>query len=221
MKTALKHTLVVLALFASTVVAEAQMKIGSNPTVTNPNANLEVEASTPNRKVTVDKTTGQVTIKDGTEGAGKVFTSDANGGGSWQSNTLAGGKIKSSVAQIFPNGVETTLILDAPLNITLAGNYLVSIRWWGVSTAFSSGMSSAYYILYKNGVRVDEIEYYVAGTNNFAFSFTLNMVASNCSVGDVLTIRLFPSHPTGAADWKTGTSGTNPVWMPSVLVSKI
>ncbi|WP_421826514.1 hypothetical protein [Larkinella sp.] len=84
MKTAIKHTLVVFALFASTVVAEAQMKIGSNPTVTNPNANLEVEASTPNRKVKVDRVTGQMTIQDGTEGTGKILTSDAVGGASWQ-----------------------------------------------------------------------------------------------------------------------------------------
>lgn len=62
----------------------AQVKIGSNPTTIDPNNNLEVEASTPGRKTAINKTTGQVTIADGTQGAGKVFTSDANGGGSWQ-----------------------------------------------------------------------------------------------------------------------------------------
>lgn len=64
----------------------AQVKIGSNPTTIDPNNNLEVEASTPGRKTAINKTTGQVTITDGTEGAGKVFTSDANGGGSWQTS---------------------------------------------------------------------------------------------------------------------------------------
>ncbi|MBO9611284.1 MAG: hypothetical protein J7619_01245 [Dyadobacter sp.] len=64
--------------------AFAQVKIGTNPTTIEPNSNLEVEASTAGRKMKVDKTTGQVTITDGTQGAGKVFTSDANGGGSWQ-----------------------------------------------------------------------------------------------------------------------------------------
>ena len=63
----------------------AQVKIGTNPTTIEPNSNLEVEASTAGRKMKVDKTTGQVSIADGTQGAGKVFTSDANGGGSWQS----------------------------------------------------------------------------------------------------------------------------------------
>ena len=73
----------VVALLASPG-AFAQVKIGTNPTTIEPNSNLEVEASTAGRKMKVDKTTGQVSIADGTQGAGKVFTSDANGGGSWQ-----------------------------------------------------------------------------------------------------------------------------------------
>ncbi|MDR6806962.1 hypothetical protein J2Y45_004154 [Dyadobacter sp. BE34] len=72
------------ALLLGSSTAFAQVKIGTNPTTIEPNSNLEVEASTPGRKMKVDKTTGQVTITDGTQGAGKVFTSDANGGGSWQ-----------------------------------------------------------------------------------------------------------------------------------------
>jgi hypothetical protein len=62
----------------------AQVKIGLNPTVINPNANLEVEAATTGRKMMVNKTSGQVTIADGTEGDGKVFTSNASGDGSWK-----------------------------------------------------------------------------------------------------------------------------------------
>jgi hypothetical protein len=69
-------------LFGSSVFA--QVKIGTNPTTIEPNSNLEVEASTTGRKVKVDKTTGQMTIADGTQGTGKVLTSDANGGASWQ-----------------------------------------------------------------------------------------------------------------------------------------
>jgi hypothetical protein len=62
----------------------AQVKIGVNPTTIEANSSLEVEASTSNRKIKVDKTTGQMTIKDGTEGNLKVLTSDANGGATWQ-----------------------------------------------------------------------------------------------------------------------------------------
>jgi hypothetical protein len=85
MKTFMKHILAILSLVIVGFAVQAQVKIGSNPTTIEAQSNLEVEASTPNRKVKVDKTSGQVTIQDGTEGIGKVLTSDAVGGASWQS----------------------------------------------------------------------------------------------------------------------------------------
>jgi hypothetical protein len=77
------------ALFITVFVAGssavfAQVKIGTNPTTIEPTSNLEVEASTSGRKVKVDKTTGQLTVKDGTEGVDKILTSDAVGGASWK-----------------------------------------------------------------------------------------------------------------------------------------
>ncbi|PQA56094.1 hypothetical protein [Siphonobacter curvatus] len=74
----------VAALFTSSSLF-AQVKVGTNPTTIESTSNLEVEASTSGRKVKVDKTTGQMTIADGTQGAGKLLTSDANGGASWKS----------------------------------------------------------------------------------------------------------------------------------------
>ena len=72
------------SIFLGTSAVFAQVKIGTDPTVIDPANNLEVQASTTGRKVKVDKTNGQVTIADGTQGVGKVLTSDANGGASWQ-----------------------------------------------------------------------------------------------------------------------------------------
>ena len=78
----------------------AQVKIGANPTVINADNNLEVEASTTGRKTSIDKTTGQVTIADGTQKAGRVFTTDGNGAGSWQAGLLfAGYATSQSVGQ--------------------------------------------------------------------------------------------------------------------------
>ncbi|MBD2699168.1 hypothetical protein IC229_00870 [Spirosoma sp. BT702] len=73
-----------LALLTST--AYAQVKIGSNPGTIGATSNLEVEAANGN-KTSVNKSTGQVTIQDGTQGAAKILTSDANGGASWQTLT--------------------------------------------------------------------------------------------------------------------------------------
>lgn len=63
--------------------AHAQVKIGSNPTTIDPNANLEVEPATADRTFRVNKNSGQVTIKDGTQGEGYIFTSDAQGNAKW------------------------------------------------------------------------------------------------------------------------------------------
>lgn len=82
--TTLFSALVFITALTISSTSFAQVKIGTNPTTIEPNSNLEVEASTAGRKMKVDKTTGQVTIADGTQGAGKLFTSDAVGGGSWQ-----------------------------------------------------------------------------------------------------------------------------------------
>ncbi|PAC27664.1 C1q-like domain-containing protein [Flectobacillus sp. BAB-3569] len=60
----------------------AQVKVGSNPTSIGTTSNLEVEASNGNKTI-INKATGQVTVIDGTQGVGKVFTSDANGAASW------------------------------------------------------------------------------------------------------------------------------------------
>lgn len=84
--TQMPSALFAAALLFGSSAAFAQVKIGTNPATIEPNSNLEVEASTPGRKTAIDKTTGQVTITDGTQGAGKVFTSDANGAGSWQTS---------------------------------------------------------------------------------------------------------------------------------------
>lgn len=62
----------------------SQVKIGTNPTIINPANNLEIESSTPGNKVSVDKTTGKVTIADGSQGDQKILTSDLNGVATWQ-----------------------------------------------------------------------------------------------------------------------------------------
>lgn len=74
----------IAGVFLTAFTAFAQVKIGTNPTVVDPANNLEVESSTTGNKVSVNKTTGKVTIADGSQGTGKILTSDANGEASWQ-----------------------------------------------------------------------------------------------------------------------------------------
>ncbi|KAF2329010.1 hypothetical protein [Flavobacterium daemonense] len=70
-----------LSLFFSMTV-QSQIKIGNNPTKISTNANLEIEAVS-GGKISVSKDLGKITIKDGSEGLGKVLTSDSNGEATW------------------------------------------------------------------------------------------------------------------------------------------
>lgn len=76
--------MIVTAMLLGSSSAFAQVKIGSNPTSINAANNLEVEAATAGNKVSVDKTTGKVTIADGSQANESILTSDANGVATWK-----------------------------------------------------------------------------------------------------------------------------------------
>ena len=75
--------LLLIAFVSSIRWSFGQVKIGTNPTTIDVNNNLEVEASTPGRKVSITKSTGKVTIADGSQGTDKILTSDGNGVATW------------------------------------------------------------------------------------------------------------------------------------------
>ncbi|MGA0560293.1 hypothetical protein ACO2Q8_26755 [Larkinella sp. VNQ87] len=146
MKTLIKHTLTVVALFAGAFTAQAQVKIGSNPTVIEAQSNLEVEASTPNRKVKVDKTSGQLTVQDGTEGEGKILTSDAVGGASWQpaaGSTVIVGDNNSPIS-ISNSTINGEVITDNPITLN-KGTYQL---YYYVQYDYLQGMSSGIFPKY-------------------------------------------------------------------------
>jgi hypothetical protein len=117
---ALYSVLVGAAILFATPNVQAQVKIGSNPTTIDPNNNLEVEGVDPSKKFSVGKS-GQVSIADGTQGAGKVFTSDANGGGSWKGTQL----IRAQVDYV-NNGVATVLGGSGPAPGSAPGNVSIT-----------------------------------------------------------------------------------------------
>lgn len=117
------------AMLLGTSSAFAQVKIGNNPTTIGTSNNLEVESST-GMKTSIHKTTGQVTIVDGTQGTGKVFTSDAVGGGSWQSTRLVQATVNYvndgvTVVPIGPTPVPGNVSITFPENGTYAVNFSV------------------------------------------------------------------------------------------------
>ncbi|MCF0054853.1 hypothetical protein [Dyadobacter sp. CY356] len=133
------------ALFFSTSSVFAQVKIGTNPTTINAANNLEVEASTAGRKTSIDKTTGQVTIADGTQGLNKVYTSDANGAASWQPQKLVRAQVTytgDGVATV-PTAVTGNWAGSTSGNVSLTfpenGTYAVS---WAIIGDYSTPMTN-------------------------------------------------------------------------------
>lgn len=156
-------------------------------------------------------------IEDGTQVNGRVLMSDANGNASWGSIRASGGsgvEIRNHV--LFPNSKDTSVPLRAyDKEIRSNGNYLVTIRWWGRTTA-TTQFSSAYFFLYKNNVLADGIEYYIYIAPNEPFTFTTVLVAANCITGDQLDIKIRPS--IGGKPWEINGLNSLP---PSITITRM
>lgn len=174
-------------------------------------------------------TKGALQIVDGTQQDGAVLMSDANGLARWEKTGDLTTIYRSTVAQTFSplsDGINsyTTLQTSLPMKITTKGTYISTLRWWGTSDGPDArSATSAYIALFKNGVKVDEIEYYYTIMGSYNYSFSVTLLAPDCAVNDVLTIGIRPSvgNPTTSRNWYTGQGSTGRAYMPSVIVSKL
>jgi hypothetical protein len=165
MKSIFKTSMIAALLFGAAHISNAQVKIGTNPTAIEANSNLEVEASTAGRKVKVDKTSGQVTIADGTQDTGKILTSDVNGGASWQTPLAQNSEVMLSVV-IGTQQVTTSSQLldftsakfDKNSNFNLTTNEFVApspgyyhVNLHVISNTAAGAATGRYALLYLNG----------------------------------------------------------------------
>lgn len=205
-------TLAIMALLFSSSALIAQVKIGTNPTTINAANNLEVEASTAGRVTSVNKTTGQVTVKDGTEGVDKVFTSDANGGASWQKVTSASiaalpkAKIEGGSTSDFVSGalqevafssstyaVGGATMVGNGIQVPVAGHYLFHSQIGLTNSAPCTGLSTASsaVVLLINGVFTStaaDDKLTARYEDNFVLPLT-TLVYLNAN--DIVTVRAF------------------------------
>lgn len=168
--------------------------------------NLEVEASTAGRKTSIDKTTGQVTIADGTQGTGKVFASDANGGGSWQAPAAQNSEVmvsaKLTVNQVLPPGVTkvnlNSELFDKNNHYDLTTDQLLapSSGYYSVNVGFSrsgTAQNSISGFLYVNNAPSSEgnlWDQFVGAGNGYTVSAS-RLIYLNA--GDLLDFRLAPN----------------------------
>lgn len=144
-----------LLFFSASLGMNAQQKIGTNPTTISSNTNLEIEA-TNGSKLKVSSDTGKVTIADGTQGAGKILTSDSNGVASWKdqgnATVIVDGIVVNPNSNIFFSSASYNDV-GVSINFPKAGVYSVksqlyfryqtgcqtlNYRWNGVSVLSQS-----------------------------------------------------------------------------------
>lgn len=175
--------------------------------------NVGINTTAPTEKLEVQ---GSVKIVDGTQGAGKVLTSDANGKASWQVSSGSLISSQSLPAQSIPP-TATTILSGFSFTAPSQSDYRIEFRCWNTFTGASSPADVAQHVrLLKNGAPVDEYEHYtlLGSTRNTTFSIILH--ASNCNVGDILTLDLRPGIAAGATAIQFNTS--NPWTTSKVLV---
>lgn len=209
MKTISKNIWIAAALvFGAASISNAQVKVGTNPTTIGTSSNLEVEATNGNKTI-VDKATGKLTIQDGTQGAGKVLTSDANGLSSWQPSIPASQdaevmlSAKLTTAQALPAGATTKVnynseLFDKGNNFDLTTDQLTapSSGYYTVYLGFSrsgTAQNSISAFIYVNGAESGEGNLWDGGIPANA-GYTVSaarMVRLNA--GDLLDIRFRPN----------------------------
>lgn len=138
-----------LAAVACFTTAHAQVKVGANPGTLSPNAVLDVESisgthtvilqngnmgvgtTSPGNKLEINNgtTAGAVKIIDGTQGTGKVLTSDANGVGTWQSigSTAIVKVVASQPVDVTGSADNINLGLTRTITIPAGRNAIVSV----------------------------------------------------------------------------------------------
>ena len=159
---------------------------------------------------------GSVKIVDGTQGAGKVLTSDAAGKGTWQ---VSSGSVllNTSLAAFSIPPTATSPVPGFSYAVPSTRSYRVEFRVWNTFTGGTIGQDVAQHVrLLKNGVVVDEYEHYynLGNTRNTTFSVIFH--ATNCNAGDILSLDFRPGIATGASSIDFNTS--NPWTTTKVLV---
>jgi len=193
---ALAGTMFAAALLFSSS-AFAQVKIGTNPTTINTANNLEVEASTVGNKVSVDKTTGKVTIADGSQGTGKVLTSDANGVATWVNKDVLCGSfdVSHSSSQVVPindpTGTTYTTLIPNTETFDASSSYNPATGEFTIPETgfYNFKASSGDYILGVTGpTRNSTIAIFSAARGILAFSSVQNQPYSNGSFNNIFTM---------------------------------
>lgn len=158
------------------------------------NGNVGINNSAPTTKLDINNgsTNGAIKIVDGTQGVGKVLTSDANGLGTWQppaEHTTLHIKQRASVTQDTSFNPGTFYPIPGITGFTAQKNGKYLIIYHSFLRATTTGTKSFYLHIYRNGTEVtwDETYSYVLEGKYFNSHYSTIIDAN---AGDVITYQI-------------------------------
>ncbi|PXV69035.1 hypothetical protein CLV62_101304 [Dysgonomonas alginatilytica] len=205
---------------ANDVLIDAKGNIGAG-TVT-PTAKLHIATT---------GTTPAMRIADGTQGLNKILRADASGNASWINPPTTDGVIYNITGSTTTSYANNVYNLLKAIQVTNTGNFLVTIRWWGISSSLNTAKQTAayFYVMQSSSAAnvwstdspglQDQVEYYVmppGDSGRFCFSTSL---FARVVAGTYLKVYIRVSI---GGPWVIGTSSsTNTTWNPSIVVYRV
>jgi hypothetical protein len=203
----------------------------SDDVVISSEGRLGIGTVSPTARLTVD-TQGAagvypLRVRDGSQGAGKMMTSDANGHASWQTITplpqdsVYEIKTLSTSSVGYPVGSATKVATSAH-PVDEDGFYSIDVRWWADfnnSNVTALQKSVVRFQLRRNGTIVDEFKYHEVVRYRWTAFFVLYATAQ---AGDELALYVFPEvYPAGATQLQIGNLATMEWCLSKVLYKKL
>lgn len=217
----------------NTSASSVTLAQASNDVMIDAKGNIGVGTVAPTAKLHIVTTgaTPAMRIADGTQGLNKILRTDANGNASWVTAPTTDGaiyNITGSTTTSYPNG---TYSLLKAIPISNTGNFLVTIRWWGVSSSMNAAKqtSAVFHVLQSSSSGntwsadspnvQDQVEYYVmppGDSGRFCFSTSL---FARVVAGTYLKVYI---RVAIGGPWVIGTaSAGSGTWNPSIVIYRV
>lgn len=195
------------------------------------NGNVGIGTLTPTAKVhsVGSSTVAPMRITDGNQAQNYILVSDANGNASWMEKPSPGGVIYSIVGSKITYALNTYYLVKA-MPISVSGNYMISIRWWGYATAVSSNNYTCAVFYATNSANAsnnwtsdqtnlkDQAEY-CANTLARAFTSFSTTLFAKATKGQYL--KLYIRVSSGGSWVIGGVDANQKLWNPSIVVFRV
>lgn len=203
----------------------------SDDVLINSNGNIGIGTLSPTAKVhsVGSSTLSPMRITDTKQKIDQILVSDDNGNASWMEKPYPGGVIYSIVGSKITYTTGTYTLVKA-IPVSVSGNYLISIRWWGVSLAVAANnlICGVFYVTDSANTTnnwtadqtllKDQVEYCTNTRSNAYTCFSTTLFAK-ATAGRYLKLYIRVS---AGGNWVIGgVSTAQKMWNPSIVVFRV